>query len=156
MDDHELRSLLRAHGHRVTGVRLRVHAALRDAEGHPTADELVAALGAPGGVSVSSVYRSLDVLEQLGVVRSTRLGQGDVTRWELAHPDEAFHVECTACGTVRHHHGSLVALVTDHLDADHGFVADEVRLLVRGRCLPCRGDAGAAPPPRAAAWEPGA
>lgn len=116
-----------------------MHAALREADGHLTAEEVGAALTAvEDEVPLSSVYRALGVLEDLGVARTTRLGAEGAARWELSHPDEHFHVECTGCGDVTHHRGSLVEIVTGHLRDDHGFVADEVRLLVRGRCPACR------------------
>ena len=137
MDADGLAAQLRANGYRATTPRMQVHAALRHAGGHVTAEQLADGL-VEQGVTLSSVYRTLALLDELGVARATRLGEGDATRWELAHPDEHFHVVCDDCGHVTHHRGELVALVTDHLAQDHGFVAAEVDLLVRGRCAACR------------------
>lgn len=141
--DDELATLLRDQGYRVTGPRLRVYEALGEDHRHLTADELADVLGdGPDPVPLSSVYRSLAVLEELELVRSTRLGTDAVTRWERAHPDEHFHVVCTSCGDVDHHRGSLVALVTEHLRGGHGFEPDEVTLLVHGTCARCAGRPG--------------
>ena len=139
----EVATLLRDQGYRVTGPRLRVYEALGDDHRHLTADELADVLGdGPDPVPLSSVYRALAVLEELELVRSTRLGTDDVTRWERAHPDEHFHVVCTTCGAVDHHRGSLVALVADHLRRGHGFEAEQVTLLVHGTCAGCAGRPG--------------
>ncbi|MFP4311198.1 MAG: Fur family transcriptional regulator [Nitriliruptoraceae bacterium] len=135
----DLAAVLRAHGHRVTRPRLAVWATLQEGGGHLTAEEVTARTRAAGSeIDVASVYRTLDLLEELGLVRSSRLGDVDASRWELAHPDEHFHLVCTVCGAVDHHVGSLVAQIREHLDQGHGFGVDEVELTVRGRCARCR------------------
>lgn len=146
-----LAARLREQGYRVTGPRLRVYEALGDGSGHLTADQLADRLAdRDEAVPLSSVYRALAVLEELGLVRATRLGGEDVTHWERAHSDEHFHVVCTTCGGVDHHRGPLVGVVADHLRAGHGFVADQVTLLVHGTCAGCGGRAhGESGPPLA-------
>lgn len=130
---------LRERGYRVTEPRLRVYELLRSGEGHLTADEITDGLaGGDDPVTLSSVYRVLAVLEELDLVRSTRLGDGEVSHWELAHPDEHFHVVCQRCGAVDHHRGTLVAVIEEHLREGHDFDPDEVTVLVRGTCGPCR------------------
>lgn len=136
----EVATLLRAEGYRVTGPRLRVYEALGEDDAHLTADELADRLGeGHDPVPLSSVYRALAVLEELGLVRATRLGTDDVTHWERAHPDEHFHVVCTSCGDVDHHRGSLVGLVREHLRGGHGFEPEQITLLVHGTCGRCSG-----------------
>ena len=137
----DLTARLRQHGYRVTEPRLRVYELLRGGEGHLTADEIADALGdGDESVTLSSVYRVLAVLEEIDLVRSSRLGGTDVSHWELAHPDEHFHVVCNSCGDVDHHRGSLVAVIEEHLRDDHAFQPDQVTVLVRGTCAPCRED----------------
>jgi Fur family ferric uptake transcriptional regulator len=136
---------LRAQGYRVTEPRLRVYEVLRTADGHLTADEIADAL-AHGAepTTLSSVYRALAVLDELELVRSSRLTDGDASHWELAHPDEHFHVVCTSCGDVDHHRGSLVSVIEDHLRDGHRFEPEEITVLVRGTCARCRGVADSA------------
>ncbi len=152
-----LAARLREQGYRVTGPRLRVYEALGDDPRHLTADELADRLADHDDpVPLSSVYRALAVLEELGLVRATRLGGEDVTHWERSHSDEHFHVVCTTCGDVDHHRGPLVAVVADHLRAGHGFAAEQVTLLVHGTCAACGGlDRGETGPPLAAGVETG-
>ncbi len=140
----ELAAALRAGGHRLTAPRRAVWSALdpsaRDGRGHLTVDEVVDRTHVLGvGVDRATAYRVLALLEELGLVRASKLGSTDAVRWERAHPDEHFHLRCTSCGAVDHHVGTLVATVREHLDDGHGFVADSVELTVHGRCSDCRG-----------------
>ncbi|MEE8600429.1 Fur family transcriptional regulator [Euzebya tangerina] len=136
MSASDVESALRSEGHRVTGPRLAVWRALTESDGHLTAEELAGHVEAiDPTVNVASVYRSLGLFEELGIARQSQLGDGGA-RWEIAHPDEHFHMVCRACGTVDHHRGSLVQAVTDHL-AGHGFQAEQVELIVTGLCTRC-------------------
>jgi Fur family ferric uptake transcriptional regulator len=145
-----LEQALRSGGHRLTEPRQAVWTALAStglAEpgpagpegGHLTVDEVVERTHAAGsGVDRATAYRVLALLEELGLVRATALGAGSAVHWERAHPDEHFHLRCTACGTVHHHVGTLVATVREHLDSGHGFAAESIELTVHGRCAACR------------------
>jgi Fur family transcriptional regulator, ferric uptake regulator len=141
-DEHELLSALRAGGHRLTGPRRAVWAALGpDAQheaAHLSVDEVVERTHlSDTGIDRATAYRVLALFEELGLVRSSQLDTGDAVRWERAHPDEHFHLRCTVCGTVDHHVGTLVATVREHLDDGHGFRADTIELTVHGRCAAC-------------------
>lgn len=139
MEDADVTEVLRAHGHRVTRPRRAVWRALVDAEGHLTAEELADQVQRrEAGVNLASVYRSLALFQELDLVRESRLGDDDAARWEVAHPDEHFHLVCDVCGAVEHHVGTLVEQVRSHLDDGHGFEARNVELIVSGRCRDCR------------------
>lgn len=134
----DIEELLRAEGHRVTRPRRAVWRALVESEEHLTAEQLgerVARIDP--AVNQASVYRSLTLFEELDLVRQSHLGGDPAGRWEIAHPDEHFHLVCRACGSVDHHQGSLVQSVRDHLAEGHGFQADQVELIVTGRCAHC-------------------
>lgn len=136
--------VLREHGYRVTRPRRAVWAVLRDARAHLTVEEIVAALDRAGeDVDIASVYRTLSLLEELDLARMSRLGDGEASRWEIAHPDEHFHLVCEDCGEVDHHVGTLVEQVRRHLAGDHGFEVHEVDLVVTGRCARCAAAVGA-------------
>jgi Fur family ferric uptake transcriptional regulator len=144
-DERTLAAALRDAGHRLTVARRAVWSALRTTEAHAadgphlSVDEVVDRVTAAGeGVDRATAYRVLALLEELGLVRASQLDAGGPVRWERAHPDEHFHLRCTACGSVDHHVGTLVATVREHLDAGHGFRVDGVELTVHGRCARCR------------------
>lgn len=139
-DTVQLEDLLRTSGHRVTDARRAVWQALNDADGaHLSVDELTEHItGRAGAVDRASVYRTLGLLKELGLVRATQLSPTDPVRWERSHPDEHFHLQCSACGRVEHHEGDLVARILEHLDVGHGFAVRAVDLTVTGVCAACR------------------
>jgi len=128
---------LRTEGYRVTPQRQLVWDALRRAEGHLTAEELHEEVTrhAPD-LNLASVYRTLRVLAELGLVREVQLGDGR-GHWEVAHPDDAFHLVCRDCGKVEHHEGDLVDSIRTHLSGGHGFTTERVDLVVHGLCADC-------------------
>ncbi len=132
----ELDRTLREHGYRATTPRRLVWDALLRAPGHVTVEELSAYV--VDDVDQASIYRALALFEELGIARTSRLGDSEASRWEPAHPDEHFHLVCGSCGRIDHHVGSLVARIVDHLDEGHGFEVEQVELVVTGRCSDCR------------------
>lgn len=139
---------LRLEGYRMTPQRQLVWDVLRHAESHLSAEEIHArVIEVVPDFNVASVYRTLALLAELGLVKEVRLAD-DRGHWELAHADDAFHLVCRNCGEVTHHSGDLVGQVRDHLGEHHGFDAQEIDLVVRGRCARCSGAApGAATDP---------
>jgi Fur family transcriptional regulator, ferric uptake regulator len=139
-DGYDLAALLAARGYRSTHPRRAVWNALQAAAEAPhlTAEEVAERVHRTRPeVNLASVYRTLALLRELGLVRESRLADGHPARWELAHPDEHFHVVCDRCGRVDHHVGSLVAEIVDHLRSSHHFVPERVDLVVHGHCVNC-------------------
>lgn len=137
VDTSTLSGVLRDHGYRVTPPRRRVWQVLSSRE-HLTAEDIAGRINDHHGdeVNLASVYRALSLLEELDLVRSSRLGEGSTT-WELAHPDEHFHLVCRVCGAVSHHRGTLVDQVATHLREGHDFEPEDIELVVTGRCSAC-------------------
>lgn len=128
---------IRDRGYRMTRQRRLVWEALRSADRHLTAEEIMERLRPlDPDLNISSVYRTLTLLAELELAQAVRLGDSS-GYWELAHPDDEYHLVCRSCGTVAHHPGQLVDNVRRHL-LSHGFEADEVNLVVHGRCERCR------------------
>ena len=137
----ELGTVLRDNGFRLTSPRWLVWSVLRGAGGHLTADEIAKQVNqADPTVNISSIYRSLTLFEDLDLVRESHLGIDDSARWEIAHPDDHFHMVCQRCGSVDHHVGELVGQIRDHLGDHHDFEAAEIDLVVTGICGRCRSD----------------
>src|SRR5271170_2461271 len=90
---------LRAGGYRVTPQRQLVLEAVARLE-HATPEEICAAVRQTArGVNVSTVYRTLELLEQLGLVKHTHLGHG-APRYHLAAEAQHVHLVCRECGRV--------------------------------------------------------
>lgn len=137
METQELDGALRRAGHRVTTPRRAVWEAIRDADAHLTAEEIAELVkNEDPGINVSSVYRTLGLLNELGLIRESSLGPS-ASHWEMAHPDQQFHLRCTTCGGVEHHGGDIVEQVREHLRGEHGFDATVIDLVVSGTCAHC-------------------
>lgn len=88
-------------------------------------------------VNLASVYRSLSLFSELGLIRESTIESGGPAYWELAHDDDHFHLRCRSCLSVEHHRGETVEEVRRHLAEDHGFIAEEIDLTVTGLCATC-------------------
>lgn len=130
--------VLRSAGYRVTVPRQLVWRVLEEASGHLTAEQIADRIqDRDDTVNLASVYRALALLSDLELVRETRLGDG-TARWEVAHPDEHFHLVCRICDRITHHEGTLVQMVAEHLRAGHDFQPQSIELVVTGVCGDCR------------------
>jgi Fur family ferric uptake transcriptional regulator len=128
---------LRNQGYRLTPQRQLVWNVLRRATSHMSAEEIHDEVSKTvPDFNVASVYRTLTLLEELKLVKSVNLGDGK-GHWEIAHPDDEFHLVCRVCGGVMHHTGDLVERIRAHLSTDHGFHAETVDLVVHGVCENC-------------------
>lgn len=129
-------ALLRASGGRVTTARRSVVSALVDATGHVTADDLAERVqSSHPDVHRSTIYRTLEALEAMGVVAHVHLGHGRAV-YHLA--DEAHqHLVCDACGAVVEVPASTFASLERKLRQDHGFTLRADHFALTGRCAGC-------------------
>src|SRR3954454_17298097 len=99
MTDEALSDLLRDRGQRVTSQRLLIHRFVRDHRGHLTAEQVLAGVAnALPGTALPTVYATLELFEELRLVRRVQTGGGTVAVDPgTAHPH---HVTCRRCGAV--------------------------------------------------------
>jgi len=93
-------------------------------------------------VNSSTIYRALELLEQLGLVTHTHLGHG-APRYHLAAEAEHVHLVCAECGRITEVSPEAVAPLVSALERNHGFQTDVGHLTVFGRCESCRAGAPA-------------
>ena len=135
----DLRAELRAQGYRLTPQRQLVLEAVT-ALGHATPEEVAAAVQrTASGVNLSTVYRTLDLLEQIGLVTHTHLGHGASTYHSVLGAEHV-HLVCRECGSVTETDPGVVRGVVERLDEELGFQADVRHLTVFGICRGCRTD----------------
>ena len=121
---------IRGRGFKATPQRVAVLEAIR-AEQHQSLEGIRARCP---GVGIVTVYRTLDLLSQLGLVR--RLDLGDGSRYELAE-DHHHHLICEECGSVAEF--ELCPLDLRMLpEVGDGFEVRAHSLEVYGRCSSCR------------------
>lgn len=135
----DLAALLRARGMRMTPQREQVLAAVR-LLGHATPERIMESVT---GVDLATVYRNLDLLEELGFVRHAHLGHG-APSYRPAE-DDHIHVVCHVCGRVVDAEAVLVDELADRLLADSGFVLDRSHFTVFGRCRSCHEEQASEP-----------
>ena len=128
---------LRARGYRVTPQRQLVLEAVTELE-HGTPEEICATVQQTArGVNISTIYRTLELLEQLGMVTHTHLGHGAPT-YHLAQDADHVHLVCRGCGKITEISPEVARPLVAALDADQGFETDVGHLTVFGRCADCR------------------
>lgn len=124
-------------GRRMTPQREAILRAV-DRLAHATPDEVHAEVSQElTGVSLSTVYRNLEVLEELGLVRHAHLSDRAPTYHSVAG-HEHFHLICRACGRVESVDPAIIDPVVDTLRNQYGFVPDVGHLTVFGHCVACR------------------
>ena len=128
---------LRARGYRVTPQRQLVLEAVTKLE-HATPEEIWADVQQTArGVNISTIYRTLELLEQLGLVTHTHLGHG-APRYHLAAEATHVHLVCSECGKVAEVAPEAVSSLVSALDDGYGFETDVGHLTVFGTCAECR------------------
>jgi Fur family transcriptional regulator, ferric uptake regulator len=133
--DTELRQTLHRRGLRMTPQRQLVLDAVSEL-GHATPEAVCSKVQetAPA-VNITTVYRTLDLLEQLGVVRHTHLGHGAPTYATGAH--EHVHLVCHRCGGVSEVDAALLDDLAGTLARQTGFALDATHVALSGLCAGC-------------------
>jgi Fur family transcriptional regulator, ferric uptake regulator len=130
------RGLLREKGYRLTPQRELVLDAVT-ALGHATPEEVCAEVRrTASGVNISTVYRTLELLEDLGLVRHAHLGHGAPSYHPAGH-DAHLHLVCRDCGTITEIDVAIAAELVGRLQAEHEFDTDVEHFAIYGRCRAC-------------------
>jgi Fur family ferric uptake transcriptional regulator len=130
-------SVLSKQGYRLTPQRLMILSAIKDSDDHISAEEIHGQVVARfPNVNISTVYRTLDLLERLGMVTKTDLGGGRV-RYHPAEKGHHHHLVCRECGAIIDLDESLLSPLKDALLREYGFIADLRHLAIMGNCSNC-------------------
>jgi len=130
-------ALVRSHGGRATPARRLLLDALFGSRDHRSAEELAADVHvrAPD-IHISTIYRNLEELEQLGVIDSTRLGSGPLT-YHLASIAHG-HLVCEKCGSMTEVPTDMFEDLIRTARTEYGFTVNPHRFAVSGRCADCQ------------------
>lgn len=127
---------LRAKGYRLTPQRELVLSAV-ERLGHATPDDVLTAVREQSAaINISTVYRTLELLEQLGFVGHTHLTDRAPTYHSKAAPEHV-HLVCRECGAVHDAELREFTPLAEELLDRHGFAVDLGHLTVFGRCTTC-------------------
>lgn len=134
MTHHATRTLQEL-GYRLTPQRTLVWDVLRAHGSHLSAEEICERVQAQfSNVNMSTVYRTLDLLVRLHLVKETLLDPGRRT-FEVEEEVAHHHLVCRECGAVEHIHDEDLVGLPSALRAGQGFQTSEVT--VHGLCSEC-------------------
>jgi Fur family ferric uptake transcriptional regulator len=89
------------------------------------------------GVNITTVYRTLELLEELGLVNHTHLSHGSPT-YHSAGQNQHVHLVCRSCGSITEVDPSVVGPVTDRLREEQRFRVDVGHVSLFGVCGNCK------------------
>src|SRR4051812_14913628 len=133
--DDRLVAALRERGQRVTSQRLIIGRLLRELDRHVTAEEVLrrASEQLPG-MSLPTVYATLDLLTELGLAR--RVSVGGPVLYDPRTQEHA-HMRCRVCGRVEDLELRLDTAPAAAAARASGFAPETAELVVEGRCAAC-------------------
>ena len=127
-------------GYRLTPQRMLVLRAVEESCGHVSVDEIFAHVRARyPRVSLSTIYRTLDLLEQLGLVTKSDLGAGRV-QYHRADEARHHHLVCQQCGTIIDLAEEELAPLWDSILSRYGFAVQQRHIGFFGCCARCRSE----------------
>jgi Fe2+ or Zn2+ uptake regulation protein len=139
--DH-LRSIFRAAGRRLTHQRRLILEVLEESDEHLDAEALYdqARIHDPD-ISLATVYRTLAVFKDMGLVEEHRLGE-EHGHYEPVRDKPHYHFTCLTCGRVIEFDTPLVAQIQQELSEKRGMCVTDAHLYLSGYCAQCQNTAG--------------
>src|SRR3954470_5187205 len=136
-NDERLETALRGGGHRLTSQRLVLHRVLAELARHASAEEIARASAERlPGLSLPTVYATLELFEDLGLVRRVDAG-GPAALFDPRTEPHA-HFSCRRCGTVSDVDAEVDATAAQVAARATGAEPDHVEVVLRGLCGACR------------------
>jgi len=121
--------------YRLTKQRAAVLRALGDG-GHLSAETILKKVRAElPAVSLGTIYRTLDILREIGLVQAFTHGT-DAARYEAAL-DKHHHLLCSQCGSVVNVHAAELSHIAQELATRERFAEIDYSLTITGRCSDC-------------------
>ena len=138
-----VRDQLRARGLRWTPQRRTLIEVLSHANGHVTGAELIERCRQVDPTTIpSTVYRTLDVLDGMGLLRHSHGADGR-EEFHVQPVVSHGHLHCRSCGTTWEIPADEAAVVVEALQRSRGFAVDLSHLSIGGQCAGClEGTAG--------------
>jgi len=134
-------SKLKKENYKITPQReIIIHILLNNINKHLSAEEIYdIAKGINPDVGMTTIYRTLDLLVELGVLQKLEFGDGR-TRYELNNEDmhHHHHLICLKCGEVQEFEQDLLEALEEKISEKKDFVIIDHKLKFYGICSKCR------------------
>jgi Fur family ferric uptake transcriptional regulator len=135
--EDKFREFLAIRGEKLTEPRRVLVRHIFDSHKHFDADELVADLhNADRRVSRSTVYRTLPLLVEAGLLRELRLTNRTVYEHDYGYPSHD-HLHCTECNTIVEFRNDEIRKLREAVSLEHGFRPVGHRFIITGICAAC-------------------
>ncbi len=128
---------LKEKGLKLTPQRILIADIIHDAKGHLTAVEIIGYVQAKmPGVNKSTIYRTLDMLEEAGCVYKSELDNEFIYH----HDNEGHHhhLKCSQCGKTISCDEDIFASVQNSLMKKYSFSVDFKHMVINGICRECK------------------
>ncbi len=136
----EIAQAVRDLGRRFTIQRAKILSALRHADEHQSAEQILDRVRGDdplADISLSTVYRTLETATSLQLTSELR-GAAGTTMYEWIDPGTTHHhIECTACGHTEVVELTSLQLAVAEIRDRAGFEADIRHLAIPGLCRDC-------------------
>jgi Fur family transcriptional regulator, ferric uptake regulator len=135
--EDKFREFLEIRAEKLTEPRRILVRHIFDTHKHFDADELVAELRSAGRrVSRATVYRTLRLLVEAGLLRELRLTNRSAYEHDYGYPSHD-HLHCTECNNVVEFRNDEIRRVRELVSLEHGFRAVGHRFIITGVCSAC-------------------
>jgi Fur family transcriptional regulator, ferric uptake regulator len=135
--EDKFREFLEIRGEKLTEPRRILVRHIFDSHKHFDADELVADLRAASRqVSRATVYRTLRLLVEAGLLRELRLTNRTAYEHDFGYPSHD-HMHCTECNRIIEFRNEEIRRLREAISTEHGFRASAHRFVITGICPTC-------------------
>jgi Fe2+ or Zn2+ uptake regulation protein len=129
--------LLRKRGYRLTPQRHMILSVIQEAKDHLSIDQIAKLVQQRNPyVSLSTIYRTLELLTRLGLVRESHL-PGEQQHYEAAEGQAHHHLVCRRCRMTIHLDQELLGNLHEQLQEEYHFHGLTLDLVAAGYCTPC-------------------
>jgi Fe2+ or Zn2+ uptake regulation protein len=137
--ERDVREKFRRSGYTLTSQRKAVLDALKDFNGHPSAEEvyLVVKKRNPK-VALGTVYQALSVLEEIGLIEAKRWSESPV-RYDL-NTEPHYDIRCTQCDEVAEIPGVEFEDFATRVRDNTPYMVTNASLVLEGICPDCQED----------------
>lgn len=137
----QAQGVFRRGGMRLTPQRRTILDVLDSSETHLDAEGVyLQAKLRDDNISLATVYRTLAVLTQLGLIHQRHLTPDDQRGYYEIADRQHFHFTCVSCGRVIEFDTPLISRIQHEMAQELGVEVLEARLYLEGRCAVCRND----------------
>jgi Fur family transcriptional regulator, ferric uptake regulator len=125
-------------GYVLTPQRKLILEVVRNSCGHVDAKELYRLVSQKDQtISLATVYRSLSLFKQVGLIDEHRLGRSRCC-YEIKQSLEHQHIMCKLCGKILEFESPLILQLINKLQDEMSFKVEKVELCIQGICGDCR------------------